>query len=264
AVSLAGLVDHFLAIEAEVVTIDAGEQLLVFALFEIENVQDVPRRVVLVGALGADLLRLLLEEHLAFAHHQVAVDASRNRSGGDALFDSVEVDLDGLGRLFLFLVFLFVLSGVVFFRRIFVLAGFFILLAGISLLIFLIFVFVLVGALLFVTLGFERRFLVTLEGQGEYAVRGVVAEALVKLAGAGEEVALRQKEDVLAVGIEDRVGVAVIAVGDLRGLFLLERIEVHLSGLAPIGLGVDDPGAVGRPIAVGNVAVIAFINLHGF
>jgi len=175
--------------------------------------------------------------------------------------------LHGLrGFLLLLFFFLFVFLRVVFPLRVFGLALGFLVVALLVLVVFLvfIFIFVFVGSFFLVALRCEGRSFIRLQGQGENTICAVVIEALIELAAAGEEIALGEKEKIFAFGVEDRIRVVIEAVGDLGGLLLAERIEEHLARATAIVLRVGDPLAVGRPAAVGNVAVFALIDLNGF
>jgi hypothetical protein len=105
------------------------------------------------------------------------------------------------------------------------------------------------------------RGFVGLQGQGEDAVDAVVVETLVELPDARKEITLGQEVQDFPFGIEDGIGVAVIAVGDLGAALFVQRVQEELAGSPPVEFGVGDPPAVGRPRAVGDVVVVALIDL---
>ena len=215
-------------------------------------------RSVLLRTERPRFLRLRNVEELALPRVQAAVNSRRDRQGRHARRNAVQIDLHGLGRLFLLLLFL----GFFFLLLVFRLGISFLVVALLVFFVFLILIFIFVG-FFFVAFRLEGRSLVGFQRQCEDAVGAVVVEALVELANAGEKVALREEEKIPAFAVEDGIRVVVKTIRDLGRLFLIERIEEQLAGAAAVGFRVSDPLAVRCPTAIGDVSVIALIDLDG-
>src|SRR5258707_855320 len=213
--------------------------------------QNVLRLVVIFCACLPSFLRSCEVKELVFAGGQRCQNARGNRHGRHARPNTVEIDLERLRRLLFFLVFLFVL----------------LLLVGLgvgSLLVVLLLVLFLLSSFLFVTLRRERRGFGGFQSDGEDAICGVVVVALIELPCAWIEVARRNEIKIFTIGIEDRVYVVIKAARDLGDFLRVQRIEKNVVGAAAVGFGIRNPTAVGRPAAVGEVAVVPFIHQHRF
>ena len=177
------------------------------------------------------------DRRLFLARFQVTVHAGRNRYVNDAIGDPVQVDLDGFhfgflfGRLFVRCLGFFRFSG--FFRLLFGRRG-----VG----------FLGFRSVLFiVALRLERRSFVLLQNQGEDPAGVVIVERVVERAACGIEETVGEKVEVFAVLIEGRIGVVVEVAGDLRGLAVVERIQIERRIGVECVLAVGEPAAVGRP-----------------
>jgi len=87
---------------------------------------------------------------------------------------------------------------------------------------------------------------------------------LIELANAGIEETSGDEIQILPVVVEDWIVVVVKAGGDLRGFLRFERIDEYIVRAATVWFGIREPTAVGRPCGVGNVSIIALIDLDRF
>src|SRR5712692_8707925 len=118
----------------------------------------------------------------------------------------------------------------------------------VALLVFFVFL-ILIGCFFFVAFRLEGGSFVGFQRQREDSVGAVVVEALVELANAGKEVALREEEEIFAFMVEDGIRVVIKTIRDPGRLLRIERIEEQLAGAAAVAFRVSDPLAVRRPTA---------------